>query len=128
MNTTATMSSHAFLPKKPITCPAALKMKLAIAPIIPGRIAAILCPSAFKPFPTPRATVPNPFARLDTMTPMTTPTEVTTAKAVKPCFLKMSLILSRKVILSSACSITRSCSSILLFTASSRRLYSSITL
>ena len=60
--TTAIINSQAFFPKKLITCPAVLKMKLAIAPTIPGKISPTFFPSPFNALPTP---LPTPFNPLD---------------------------------------------------------------
>ena len=113
MNTaTPRIRSQAFLPRKLITDPAVLKIKLTIAPIRPGRIPAIFFPSSLSPFPTPVATVLSPFVRELTITPITVPTARTTAVTVNPYFLKMFLTFSLSESLSSSSSLSFSRASI----------------
>ena len=95
-------------------------MKLAIAPIIPGKISPIFFPIVFKAPPTPFPRLVKPFCRLLTITPITKPTADTTANTVKPYFLKISLTRSLRLIRSSIISFSASsleisfcCSSIL---------------
>ena len=87
--TTAIIKSQAFLPKNPITSPAVLNRKLTMAPTIPGNISPSFFPIVFNPLPTPLPNVDRPFERLETITPMTTPTALKTAKTVKPYFLNI---------------------------------------
>ena len=102
MNTaTPRIRSQAFLPRKLITDPAVLKIKLTIAPIRPGSIPAIFFPSSLSPFPTPVATVLSPFVSELTITPITVPTARNTAVTVNPYFLKMFLTFSLSESLSS---------------------------
>ena len=91
---TPRIRSQAFLPRKLITDPAVLKMKLTIAPIRPGKIPAIFFPSSLSPFPTPVVTVLSPFVSELTITPITVPTARNTAATVNPYFLKMFLTFS----------------------------------
>ena len=113
MNTaTPRIRSQAFLPRKLITDPAVLKMKLTIAPIRPGRIPAIFFPSSLSPFPTPVATVLSPFVSELTITPITVPTARNTAATVNPYFLKMFLTFSPSETLSSSSSLSFSIASI----------------
>ena len=95
MNTaTPRIRSQAFLPRKLITDPAVLKIKLTIAPIRPGSIPAIFFPSSLTPFLTPVATDLSPFVSEFTITPITVPTAKNTAVTVNPYFLKMFLTFS----------------------------------
>ena len=113
MNTaTPRIRSQFFLPRKLITDPAVLKMKLTIAPIRPGRIPAIFFPSSLSPFPTPVATVLSPFVSELTITPITVPTARNTAATVNPYFLKMFLTFSLSETLSSSSSLSFSRASI----------------
>ena len=113
MNTaTPRIRSQAFLPRKLITDPAVLKIKLTIAPIRPGSIPAIFFPSSLSPFPTPVATVLSPFVSELTITPITVPTARNTAATVNPYFLKMFLTFSRSETLSSSSSLSFSRASI----------------
>ena len=85
MNTaTPRIRSQAFLPRKLITDPAVLKIKLTIAPIKPGSIPAIFFPSSLSPFPTPVATDLSPFVSESMITPITVPTATNTAVTVNP--------------------------------------------
>ena len=58
---TSTINSHAFLAKKPMTSPAVLKTKLAIAQTNPGKISPSFFPMVFNPLPTPLPRDVNPF-------------------------------------------------------------------
>ena len=100
------------MPRKLITDPAVLKIKLTIAPIRPGRIPAIFFPSSLSPFPTPVATVLSPFVSESTITPITVPTARNTAVTVNPYFLKMFLTFSLSESLSSSSSLSFSIASI----------------
>ena len=75
-----------------------MNRKLTIAPTIPGNISPSFLPIAFKPLPTPLPNLVRPLERLETITPMTTPTALTTAKTVKPYFLKMAFTRSRMAV------------------------------
>ena len=113
MNTaTPRIRSQAFLPRKLITDPAVLKIKLTIAPTRPGSIPAIFFPSSLSPFPTPVATDLSPLVRELTITPITVPTAKNTAVTVNPCFLKMFLTFSLSESLSSSSSLSFSRASI----------------
>ena len=113
MNTaTPRIRSQAFLPRKLITDPAVLKIKLTIAPIRPGRIPAIFFPRSLSPFPTPVATDLSPFVRELMITPITIPTARNTAAVVNPHFLKMFLTFSLSETLSSSSSLSFSRASI----------------
>ena len=83
---TSTINSHAFLAKKPMTSPAVLKTKLAIAQTNPGKISPSFFPMVFNPLPTPLPRDVNPFFKLATITQMTTPTADATANTVNPFF------------------------------------------
>ena len=118
--TAARINNQAFFARKPTASPAVLKTKLAIAPIIPGKISPIFFPIFFNAPPTPFPRLVSPFLRLFTITPITKPTADTTANTVKPYFLKMSLTRSLRLIRSSIRSFSASsldfsfsCSSIL---------------
>ena len=100
------------MPRKLITDPAVLKIKLTIAPIRPGSIPAIFFPSSLSPFPTPAATVLSPFVSESTITPITVPTARNTAATVNPYFLKMFLTFSLSETLSSISSLSFSIASI----------------
>ena len=100
------------MPRKLITDPAVLKIKLTIAPIRPGSIPAIFFPSSLSPFPTPAATVLSPFVSESTITPITVPTARNTAATVNPYFLKMLLTFSLSESLSSSSSLSFSIASI----------------
>ena len=100
------------MPRKLITDPAVLKIKLTIAPIRPGSIPAIFFPSSLSPFPTPAATVLSPFVRELTITPITVPTARNTAVIVNPYFLKIFLTFSLSETLSSSLSLSFSIASI----------------
>ena len=91
---TPRIRSQAFLPRKLITDPAVLKIKLTIVSIRPGRICAIFFPSSLSPFPTPVATDLSHFVSESTITPIVVPTAKNTAAVVNPYFLKMFLIFS----------------------------------
>ena len=107
MNTATTrIRSQAFLPRKLITDPAVLKIKLTIAPIRPGSIPAIFFPSSLSPFPTPVATDLSPFVSESMITPITVPTAKNTAVTVNPYFLKMFLTFSLSETLSSSSSLS----------------------
>ena len=100
MNTaTPRIRSQAFLPRKLITDPAVLKIKLRIAPIRPGSIPAIF-------FLTPVATDLSPFVSESMITPITVPTAKNTAVTVNPYFLKMFLTFSLSETLSSSSSLS----------------------
>ena len=80
--TTATIKSHAFLPRNPMISPAVLNIKLAIEPIIP--VSPNYFPIPFNPFSKPLPKVVKPFFRSEAITSMTTPTAERTANTVKP--------------------------------------------
>ena len=64
MNTaTPRIRSQAFLPRKLITDPAVLKIKLTIAPIRPGSIPAIFFPSSLKSVSDPCGNRLEPFCQ-----------------------------------------------------------------
>ena len=109
---TPRIRSQAFLPRKLITDPAVLKIKLTIAPIRPGSIPAIFFPRSFNPFPTPVATVLSSCVSEFTITPITVPTAKNTAVTVNPYFLKMFLTFSLSETLSSNSSLSFSRASI----------------
>ena len=91
---TPLIKSHAFSPRKLITDPAVLKMKLIIETMRPGKIPTILLPSVLKPFQTPLAT--------DVRSLVNALTVITTAETVKPYFLRMFLTLSPSEVPSSS--------------------------
>ena len=99
--TAARINNQAFFARKPTASPAVLKTKLAMAPIIPGKISPIFFPIFFNPPPTPFPRLVSPFLRLFTITPITKPTADTTANTVNPYFFKMSLTRSLRLIRSS---------------------------
>ena len=68
--TTSIIRIRAFSPRKLITYPAVLKMKLTIEPMRPWRIPATLPPRVLKPFPTPLTTNLRPFVSALTTTPL----------------------------------------------------------
>ena len=88
------IKSHAFSPRKLITDPAVLKMKLTIETMRPGKIPTILLPSVLKPFQTPLAT--------DVRSLVNALTVIPTAETVKPYFLRMFLTLSPSEVPSSS--------------------------
>ena len=94
--TTASMSSQACSPRKDRTCPAALKMKLTIEPIRPGRALAACFPMFFRPLPMALVAAFRPFRVASTTALMVMPTARTTACRVQPYFLKISFTLSSK--------------------------------
>ena len=94
--TAAKIRSQVCSARKPTACPAVLKRKLTIEPIIPGRSEAIFAPMSFRPFPIAlpvafRALVIDP-----TTAPTVMPAAIKMAVTVTPYFLKISLILSRR--------------------------------
>ena len=109
---TPRIKSQAFLPRKLITDPAVLKIKLTMDPIRPGSIPAIFFPRSFSLFPTPVATVLSPFVSESTITPIIVPTAKNTAAVVNPYFLKMFLTFSLSESLSSSSSLSFSRASI----------------
>ena len=118
--TAARINNQACFARKPTASPAVLKTKLAIAPIIPGKISPIFLPMVFNAPQTPFPRLVKPFLRLLTITPITKPTADTTVNTVKPYFLKISLTRSLRLIRSSIISFSASsleisfcCSSIL---------------
>ena len=76
--------------------PAALKRKLTIAPIRPGRAEAAFAPRVLSPFPK---SVPS-FFKVLVIVPITAPIVAPVARnmavTVTPYFLKIALILSRR--------------------------------
>ena len=106
--TAARINNQAFFARKPTASPAVLKTKLAIAPIIPGKISPIFFPIVFNAPPTPFPRLVSPFWRLLTITPITKPTADTTANTVKPYFLKIALTRSLRLIRSSIISFSAS--------------------
>lgn len=70
-----------------MTCPAVLKIKLAIAPTIPGKISTKFLPIAFNPLPNPLATEDKLFFKT-ILTPITEPIAVNIATVVKPYFFE----------------------------------------
>ena len=85
--TTASISSQAFLPRKEITCPAALKMKLTSEPIRPGKMEPTFLPISLSPFPTAFVPFLIAFIAANDTAPMTKPAARTTACRVQPYFL-----------------------------------------
>ena len=76
--------------------PAALKRKLTIAPIRPGRAETAFAPSVLSPFPK---SVPSFFKALVIVprtAPIVTPAARKMAVTVTPCFFKISFTFSRK--------------------------------
>ena len=92
---TAKIISHVCSARNPMACPAALKRKETIEPSSPGRSEAVFLPISFSSFPKALSVA---FKAL-VITPMTEPIVTPAARRitvnVTPCFLKISLILSR---------------------------------
>ena len=112
--TTAKISSHVCSARNPMACPAAMKRKETIEPSSPGRSEAVFLPISLRPFPN---SLPVAFKAL-VIAPMTEPIVTPAARriavSVTPCFLKISLILSRSgSALSSICVCKRATSSFL---------------
>ena len=114
--TTAKISSHVCSARKPIALPAALKRKLTIEPIRPGRADAIFEPISFRPFPNALPVALKAFVIAPMTAPVVTPAARTIAVMVTPYFLNISFTLSRSgsaLSLSSICVLKRASSSCL---------------
>ena len=94
--TTARMSSQACSARKEKTWPAALKMKLTIEPMSPGRREPSFLPIAWSPCPTAFVPAFSPFIPARARALRTMPTARATACRVQPYFLKMFLTLSSR--------------------------------
>ena len=89
------INSQVCLARKEMTCPAALKVKLTIEPMRPGRIETIFLPIVCSPFPMP---LPNLFRALvnaPITTPIVTSAARTMAVTVNPYFWKIYFTPSR---------------------------------
>ena len=117
--TTARTSSQACSARKEKTWPAALKMKLTIEPMSPGRREPSFWPIALSPFPTAFVPALRAFVAARARALRTMPTARATACRVQPYFLKMFLTRSLR---GNFCS-SRSMSSLFL----SRPLFASST-
>ena len=94
--TTASMSSQACSARKEKTWPAALKMKLTIEPMSPGRREPSFWPIALSPCPIAFVPAFSPFIPARARALRTMPTVRATACRVQPYFLKMSFTLSSR--------------------------------
>lgn len=92
---TARINSHVCSAKKEMACPAALKMKLTIELMRPGRREPIFLPIVCSPLPMPLPSFFRALVNAPITAPIVTPAEKTMAVTVNPYFLKISLSLSR---------------------------------
>ena len=92
--TAARISSQVCSARIWIACPAALKMKLTIEPIRPGRKEAVFWPTSFSPFSKLLAIDFKAFVIAPITAPMTVPAASKLAVIVRPYFLKISFTLS----------------------------------
>ena len=104
--TTASMSSQACSPRKDSTWPAALKMKLTIEPMSPGRREPSFWPTALRPCPTAFVPALRTLSPARARAPRTKPTARTMACRVQPYFLKISYTLSSRGLCLSRASIS----------------------
>ena len=111
--TAAKINSQVCLARKPIACPAVLKIKLTIEPISPGRIEPSFEPMSLRPFPIEMPEALRALVRAPTTEAIVATAERTIAVIVKPCFLKISRTLSRRDIALSILPCSRSSSSFL---------------
>ena len=94
--TTARIKSQVCLAKKLMTLPAALKIKLTIAPIRPGSAEATFAPIVLRPSPIFSPHFFRALVIVPTTAPIVTPAARKMAVTIKPYFLKISLTLSRR--------------------------------
>ena len=84
-----------FSARKEMACPAALKMKLTIELMRPGRREPIFLPIVCSPLPMPLSSFFRALVNAPITAPIVTPAAKTMAVTVNPYFLKISVSLSR---------------------------------